>query len=154
MKQLTREQLEKNMHVMFTDGEFFVWNKKEEIKPLRVYIRTKKHKYGKDVTYAYIAPYDYETKKAHIISYQRFLYAWHHGNVPATHDVDHIDGDTLNNSIENLQLLTRKENLAKRKGCRNQYEVKNRLKAMNVYLNTLIRENNALYQDLCKTGEN
>ena len=153
MKELTREQLERDMHIIVRDGAFYVYKNMEDYKPLRIYTRTTQHKYGKDVTYAYIAPYDYATKKSHIISYHRFLYAWHYGKVPATHDVDHIDGDTMNNNIENLQLLTRKDNLARRQGFKNQYQIKNRLKAMEVYINTLMRENNKLYQDICEKQE-
>ena len=51
----------------------------------------------------------------------RVIYAWFHGVCPGNMDVDHKDGDSLNNNLDNLQLLTRQENLAKRKGYRNQY---------------------------------
>ena len=37
-------------------------------------------------------------------------------------DVDHINDISTDNNFNNLQLLTRAENLAKRKGHRNQYE--------------------------------
>lgn len=41
---------------------------------------------------------------------------------PSGLDIDHKNGDSLDNRFENLQLLTRAENLAKRKGYRNQFE--------------------------------
>ena len=37
-------------------------------------------------------------------------------------DIDHINDNSLDNNFDNLQLLTRAENLAKRKGHRNQFE--------------------------------
>lgn len=41
---------------------------------------------------------------------------------PANFDIDHIDDNSINNNFENLQLLTRQENLRKRgTGYRNQY---------------------------------
>ena len=55
------------------------------------------------------------------MTYHRFIYIWYKGSIPAGYDVDHIDNDSLNNDISNLQLLTRKENLAKRGKGINQY---------------------------------
>ena len=51
----------------------------------------------------------------------RVMYAWFNGVCPANMDVDHIDNNSLNDTLDNLQLLTRQENLAKRTGYRNQY---------------------------------
>lgn len=82
---------------------------------LRTWIQAKTHKYGKTVVYEYITFYNPVTHKSAIMSYHSFIYAYLKGEVPAGYDVDHIDGDTLNNSIDNLQLLTREENLKKRR---------------------------------------
>lgn len=51
----------------------------------------------------------------------RAIWAWHNGECPANLDVDHINNDSLDDRLENYQLLTRAENLAKRHGHRNQY---------------------------------
>ena len=48
-------------------------------------------------------------------SYQlhRVLYAWFKGNIPRNYVVDHIDENKQNNKLDNLQLLSRKDNLTK-----------------------------------------
>jgi hypothetical protein len=44
----------------------------------------------------------------------RVIYELHHGPVPAGYDVDHINYNTLDNRIENLQLLTKEEHRQRR----------------------------------------
>jgi hypothetical protein len=45
----------------------------------------------------------------------RLIYIWHHGEIPEDFAVDHIDHDRNNNRIENLQLITYRENAAKKR---------------------------------------
>lgn len=101
------------------DPVTFKWVQKKAFnkgyRPLKIWIQAKTHKYGNTVVYEYINFYNPITHKGAIMSYHSFIYAYMNGEVPAGYDVDHIDGDTLNNSIDNLQLLTREENLKKRK---------------------------------------
>jgi hypothetical protein len=40
----------------------------------------------------------------------RLIYIFHHGEIPDGLYIDHIDRQRLNNSIENLRLVTRQEN--------------------------------------------
>ena len=85
---------------------------KRSLKVIKVSIIGRKHPYGKSIMYkAYLFC---ENGKRYTISEHRLVYAWFIDDIPAKYDVDHIDGDTMNNSLDNLQLLTRKENLAKR----------------------------------------
>lgn len=44
----------------------------------------------------------------------RLVYMAFNGEIPEGYEVDHIDGDRFNNSIDNLQILTPEENSAKR----------------------------------------
>jgi hypothetical protein len=49
--------------------------------------------------------------KAHYL--HRLVYLWHNGDIPPGMVVDHIDEDKTNNCIDNLQLLTQRENKVK-----------------------------------------
>ena len=85
---------------------------KRSLKVLKPQIIGRKHPYGKPCMYkAYIF---HENGKNYTISEHRLVYAWFIDDIPAKYDVDHIDGDPMNNRLDNLQLLTRKENLARR----------------------------------------
>ena len=55
--------------------------------------------------------WSYRTKT---IPLGRLMLAWFTGSIEADEDADHIDNDTFNNCLDNLQKLSRKENLAKR----------------------------------------
>jgi len=121
MKELTKQQLmELGIDVSKTEnGGYLVRHYGRNTKSLNRSLKVikpsiigSKHPYGKDVAYkAYVF---HENGKAYTISEHRLVYAWFKDDIPAKYDVDHIDGDKMNNSLDNLQLLTRKENLAKR----------------------------------------
>jgi len=49
----------------------------------------------------------------------RLIWEMHYGSIPTGILIDHIDGDTLNNRIENLRLATRQQNNANAKGGKN-----------------------------------
>ena len=87
------------------------------------HISTKKHKYGKTMKYWYYSINDSRTGKSYSLPVSNFVWMATHPNeeIPDGYDIDHIDGNSLNNEAANLQCITRKENLAKRKGAKNQY---------------------------------
>lgn len=51
----------------------------------------------------------------------RVLYAWFNGEIPDGMVVDHIDGNSLNNDLDNLQLLPQTENIQRREKHNNQW---------------------------------
>lgn len=56
----------------------------------------------------------YQVRHNGVLSYShRFVWFWYKGEIPEGYEIDHINNDTLDNRIENLQLLTRKENQRK-----------------------------------------
>ena len=79
------------------------------------------HKYSGKMNWYWLVGYS-ENGKPKAYPLHRLVYAWFIGYVPGNMDVDHIDGDTRNNDLANLQLLTRAENLNKRKGFKNQWD--------------------------------
>ena len=123
MKRITksRQFLEEVCRVREIDGQFFIDGARTGLKPINKWTQATHHKYGKTLVYEYVSIYNYETKKMVLMGYHSFIYAWYKGEVPAGYDVDHIDNDTLNNDIDNLQLLTHEENIKKRGGGKNQY---------------------------------
>ena len=52
--------------------------------------------------------YKYNWFKGTFYRTHRLIYMWHHGFMPKI--IDHIDGDTLNNNIENLRSVTLGQN--------------------------------------------
>ena len=94
--------------------------------------RCKHERSGKDKVYPYINVYDNETYKwqkengkiangQRSIALNRIVYAWFHDICPADLDVDHKNDNPFDNSIDNLQLLTRLQNNRKKGASRNQY---------------------------------
>lgn len=137
---------------------------------LNYYTNTTHHKYGKDRVYKVIQLYDHDyylyqkdTGRTPIgnrcIPLHRVVYAWFNGYIPQGYDIDHIDNDTFNNNINNLQPLTRKENLAKRGRADNQYtahlsdEEYHIIKTQKSYLRTLIESKKQAQEELNKLKE-
>ena len=119
----SRQFLEQVCRVREIDGQFYQDKPRAGLKPVYKWTQATHHKYGKTMVYEYVQLYNYETRKGVLMSFHSFLYAWYKGEVPAGYDVDHIDNDTLNNDLDNLQLLTHEENIKKRGGGKNHYTV-------------------------------
>ena len=90
-------------------------------KKLHPRLNGKYHEKSGKIKWYWIVGFSYNNKPT---SYplHRLLYAWYKGYVPANLDVDHIDNNSLNNDLSNLQLSTRGDNLAKREGFKNQWD--------------------------------
>ena len=65
-----------------------------------------------------------------LILVHRIIYAWFNGSTPADLDIAHKDDNSFNNSIDNLEAISHGENIAKRAGFKNQYQVINAYKAL------------------------
>ena len=92
--------------------------KRGELK-LKPHINGQDHKYGKHSKY--VAYGLYFNGKQHKIYLHNIIYAWYKGKVPLGYEVDHLDGDTFNNSPENLELVTHAENVRRQSLHANQY---------------------------------
>ena len=113
---------EKNGEYLITrTGRPSGFHKKEVTRPVKVFDFSCKHKYGEDRVYKGIAIS--VNSKPKVILLSRLYYVWFIQDIPDGYDVDHIDNNPFNNNLENLQLLTRAENLAKRGVGRNQHTV-------------------------------
>ena len=85
-----------------------------EWKKLKQSINVKNHKYGNQCIYVLLFPWDFEKGGRVTMTLQRLVYLQFIGDIPEKYDIDHKDGDSLNNRPSNLQAITRKENLNKR----------------------------------------
>ena len=111
-------------------GEYeFYQNKKGRKKRLKIQNITVKHKYGKDITYPGLTIYfgektvrngRYYYKQTSLLTHV-FVWLWFNNTLSNDVDVDHIDENKFNYKLDNLQLLTRADNLLKRGIGRNQY---------------------------------
>lgn len=54
-------------------------------------------------------------KKYKKVYAHRYIYSTYIGNIPEGMEVDHIDGDRMNNKLSNLRLVTRSQNNCNRK---------------------------------------
>ena len=61
----------------------------------------------------YLTFYFCENNKKRHYYIHRFVFECFKGAIPKGMETDHVDGDKKNNSISNLQLLTKKENIRK-----------------------------------------
>mgnify|MGYP005990137945 CR=1 FL=1 len=83
----------------------YVWNKKRKLKPQRA----SQSKKG----YFQVRLFNEQYKNGKLFYVHRLVYETFVGDIPEDKEMDHIDGDTSNNSIENLQVITRRENIQK-----------------------------------------
>ena len=113
---LTRKYLEERGITEITkDGHIF----KGDYEMHQFKIKTK-HPYGRDREYVCFMLYDPEVYKKgkrcgqRQILVHRAVYAWYNGECPKNRDIDHIDNNPFNNCLDNLQAITRAENIRKR----------------------------------------
>lgn len=145
--ELTKEMLINNYGIEYVskDGQTIIGNSGKELKQTitignrgTAYERTyktiqtydklnrtkipRKYKYTtKDGTVKTIDSYTYKTTA---LGVHRLVWVWYNDCQPAGMIVDHIDNNPLNNNLENLQLLSPSENVAKDRKNTSTYELK------------------------------
>lgn len=70
------------------------------------------------------------TRDANPTLVHRFVWEYFNGPIPSHLQIDHIDGDKANNRLDNLQLLTPKENTRKSRKCKLTEDDKQLIKEM------------------------
>ena len=138
-KRLTKEMLEEmgirevrwdpehSEHQWIIMREWYPTGKVKEKKliPLKITLARGKNKYTTPKIYLKVQ-FSYQGK-SYSYPLGRFVYAWHKGVVEDGLDIDHKNNCPYDNHLDNLQPLTRLENIRKRytdnpEGCWNQYE--------------------------------
>ena len=96
-----------NLYTVTTDGNVWATNKqqrtlvKKDKRILKVVV-AKKTGYGKYTICV--------NKKRLDVLAHRFIWIWFNGPIPKELQINHIDGDKLNNRLSNLELLSPREN--------------------------------------------
>lgn len=110
--------------IKFDGDKVYQWsNKLKKYVELDIRVMTTKHKYGKDRIYKVVYYYKQEKHVMQPIALHRLIYVWYKGDIPKGMIVDHIDNNSLHNDPNNLQLLTRRENVKKNNNGHNQFTV-------------------------------
>lgn len=81
------------------------WGKPRKLKPQKA----SQSKKG----YLQVRLYDGSGKLGKLQYVHRLVYTHFVGEIPKGKEIDHIDGDTTNNSVDNIQLLTHRNNMIK-----------------------------------------
>lgn len=138
-KELTKQMLVDEGIQIHWDQENNAWcvmkwsrknkSKKMVLNKLKESILKRKHKYAPDKEYpGYVwSKTGSKGYKSTTVATGRLIYAYFVGDIPAGYEIDHIDNNPFNNSLNNLRLLTKEENLRKRYSdnpgmCNNHYE--------------------------------
>lgn len=134
--QLTKQELV-DRGIKLEDGKVYQWsNKIKDYVELDIVPVVNKPKYGKERTYMTVYYYKKEKHLMYPLALHRLIYVWYKGDIPKGYVVDHIDNNQLNNDPDNLQLLTRGENVKKNNNGHNQF--------------TVTKDNPALYEECRK----
>jgi hypothetical protein len=90
-----------------TDGNVYsyAWNRRRKLKPQKASQSTK--------GYYQVRLFSEQYKKGKLHYIHRLVYETFVGDIPKDKEMDHKDGDTTNNSVDNLQILSRRENVQK-----------------------------------------
>lgn len=76
-------------------------------------IVTTKHKYGVDKSYKTVGLRVHGKKRTFLVS--NIVWIYFNDAIPEDSEVDHINDNSLDDRLENLQILTKTENIQKRK---------------------------------------
>ena len=90
-----------------TDGNVYshAWGRRRKLKPQKASQSIK--------GYFQVRLFNEEYKKGKLHYIHRLVYETFVGEIPKDKEMDHKDGDTTNNSLDNLQVLSRRENVQK-----------------------------------------
>ena len=94
------------------------WHEKGDIYEALIREITRFHKYVLPKTYLGVV------LNKRIIPLHRVIYAWFNGEVDDNMDIDHIDHDPFNNTVDNLRQVDRKTNLNSKLVQNNQWAYK------------------------------
>lgn len=133
---LTKQELV-DRGIKLEDSKVYQWSRKlKKYVELDIVPVVTTPKWGKERTYMTVYYYKKEKHLMQPIALHRLIYVWYKGDIPKGYVVDHIDNNQLNNDPDNLQLLTRGENVKKNNNGHNQF--------------TVTKDNPALYEECRK----
>ncbi len=94
-------------YIATSDGDIYStkWKKPKKLKPQKASQSAK--------GYYQVRLFSKQYKKGKLQYIHRLIYETFIGDIPEGHEIDHIDGDTTNNEISNLQIIKPRDNKLK-----------------------------------------